>query len=182
MGDLNNWTDLMTRCEVGWKTGSEHKAHSKMASLFALPYIGQPDYDTVEFPSKKEIFTGAAECCQLVRAMQAMQGDCSSRRTVAANRCWWHEDDEQFTMDSRACRLVAAKFVRGGTLLLCRTQRVRSDARRNQGVCGIDIHGQGCQGLCAEPICTVSIRFLETECPARWVRSYTQPNPTRSCT
>jgi hypothetical protein len=26
-----------------------------MASLFAQPYISPPDYDTVEFPSKKEI-------------------------------------------------------------------------------------------------------------------------------
>jgi hypothetical protein len=26
-----------------------------MASLFAQPYISPPDYDTVDFPSKKEI-------------------------------------------------------------------------------------------------------------------------------
>jgi hypothetical protein len=26
-----------------------------MASLIALPFISPPDYDTVEFPSKKEI-------------------------------------------------------------------------------------------------------------------------------
>jgi hypothetical protein len=26
-----------------------------MASLFAQPYINPPDYDTVEFPSKKDI-------------------------------------------------------------------------------------------------------------------------------
>jgi hypothetical protein len=34
--------------------GSENKAHGKMASLFPQPYISPPDYDTVEFPSKKE--------------------------------------------------------------------------------------------------------------------------------
>jgi RNase H-like domain found in reverse transcriptase/Integrase zinc binding domain len=55
MGELNYWTDLMTRLGVGWVAGSENKAHGKMASLFAQPYISPLDYDTVEFPSKKEI-------------------------------------------------------------------------------------------------------------------------------
>jgi RNase H-like domain found in reverse transcriptase/Integrase zinc binding domain len=55
MGELNHWTDLMTRWGVGWVAGSENKAHGKMASLFAPPFISPPDYDTVEFPSKKDI-------------------------------------------------------------------------------------------------------------------------------
>jgi hypothetical protein len=55
MGELNYWTELMKRCGVGWIAGSENKAHGKMASLFAQPYISPPDYDTVEFSSKKEI-------------------------------------------------------------------------------------------------------------------------------
>jgi Integrase zinc binding domain len=55
MGELNYWTDLMTRWRVGWIAGSEHKAHGKLARLFAQPYISPLDYDTVEFPSKKEI-------------------------------------------------------------------------------------------------------------------------------
>jgi hypothetical protein len=55
MGELNYWTDLMTRWGVGWIAGSDNKAHGKMASLFEQPYISPPDYDTVEFPSKKEI-------------------------------------------------------------------------------------------------------------------------------
>jgi hypothetical protein len=54
MGELNYWTDLMTRSGVGWVTGNENKAHGKMASLFAQPCISPPDYDTVEFPSKKK--------------------------------------------------------------------------------------------------------------------------------
>jgi hypothetical protein len=37
MGELNYWTDLMTRWEVGWISGSKNKAHGKMASLFAQP-------------------------------------------------------------------------------------------------------------------------------------------------
>jgi hypothetical protein len=40
---------------VEWVAGSENKAHGKMASLFAQPYISPPEYDAVEFPSKKEI-------------------------------------------------------------------------------------------------------------------------------
>jgi Integrase core domain/Integrase zinc binding domain len=55
MGELNYWTDLMTRWGVGWISGSENKAHGKMVSLFAQPYISLSDYDTVEFPSKKGI-------------------------------------------------------------------------------------------------------------------------------
>jgi hypothetical protein len=55
MDELNYWTDLMTRCGVGWVPGSENKAQGKMASLFAQPYISQSDYDTVDFPSNKEI-------------------------------------------------------------------------------------------------------------------------------
>jgi Integrase zinc binding domain len=54
MGELNYWTDLMTRWGVGWIAGSENKAHGKMASLFVQPYISPPDYDTVEFPSRKK--------------------------------------------------------------------------------------------------------------------------------
>jgi hypothetical protein len=55
MSELNYWTDLLTKWRVGWLEGSENKAHGKMASLFAQPYISQPDYDTVDFLSKKEI-------------------------------------------------------------------------------------------------------------------------------
>jgi hypothetical protein len=55
MGELNYSTDLMARSGVEWIAGSEHKEHGKMASLFAQPYITPPYYDTVEFPSKKEI-------------------------------------------------------------------------------------------------------------------------------
>jgi hypothetical protein len=60
MDELNYWTDLMTRWGVGSIAGSENKAHGKMASLFAQPYMSPPDYDTVNFPSKK----GAAERCR----------------------------------------------------------------------------------------------------------------------
>jgi Integrase zinc binding domain len=55
MGELNYWTHLMTRWGVGWIAGRENKAHGKMACLFAQPHISPPDYDTVDFSSKKEI-------------------------------------------------------------------------------------------------------------------------------
>jgi RNase H-like domain found in reverse transcriptase/Integrase zinc binding domain len=55
MGELKYWKDLRTRWGVGWIAGSENKAHRKMASLVAQPYINPPDYDTVVSPSKKEI-------------------------------------------------------------------------------------------------------------------------------
>jgi hypothetical protein len=77
---------------------------------------------------------------------------------AAASRCWWHEDDEQCTMDSRPYRRATARFVRGGTLPLYRTQSVRSGARRNQEVCGMDNDGEGCQRLCAEFVIELSRR------------------------
>jgi hypothetical protein len=55
MGELNFWTDLMTRWGAGWIAGSDNKAHAKMASLFAHPYISPAEYDSVEFPTKMEI-------------------------------------------------------------------------------------------------------------------------------
>jgi hypothetical protein len=57
MGELNYWTDLMTRSGVGWisQVGSEHKVYGKMASQVEKPDSTPPDYDTVNFPSKKDI-------------------------------------------------------------------------------------------------------------------------------
>jgi hypothetical protein len=55
MSELNYWTDLMTRWEVGWIVGREDRAHGKMISPLAQPYIIPSDYDWMEFPSKKEI-------------------------------------------------------------------------------------------------------------------------------
>jgi hypothetical protein len=43
MGELNYWTDLMTRWGIGWILGSRHKALGKMVSLFAKPYISPVD-------------------------------------------------------------------------------------------------------------------------------------------
>jgi hypothetical protein len=71
--------------------------------------------------------------------------DGSSRSTAAASRCWLNDDDEQCTMDSRPCSLAGGTFVCGGPLPLCRTQSVRSDAWRNQGLCDVDNDGEGCQ-------------------------------------
>jgi hypothetical protein len=55
MGEIQYWTDLMTRWVVGWIAGSEDKAHGTMASLLSKSYISPTDYDTAEFPSRKEI-------------------------------------------------------------------------------------------------------------------------------
>jgi hypothetical protein len=52
MGELNYWTDLVTRWRVEWIAGSENKAHGKMDSLFAQPYISPHDYDTVVYTLK----------------------------------------------------------------------------------------------------------------------------------
>jgi hypothetical protein len=55
MGEFKYRIDLETRWALGWIAGSENKEHGKMDILFAQPHISPPDYDTVEFPSKKKI-------------------------------------------------------------------------------------------------------------------------------
>jgi hypothetical protein len=45
-------------------------------------------------------------------------------------------------------------------------------------------HGQRWQRISrplCRTVCTVSLLFLETKCHARWVCSYMQPSPMRSC-
>jgi Integrase zinc binding domain len=81
MGELNYWTDLMTRWGVGWIPGSEPKAHGKMASLFAQPYISPPDYDTMEFPSKKEILLVQQSTVNEYERFQ--QGNAMARQEVS---------------------------------------------------------------------------------------------------
>jgi hypothetical protein len=84
------------------------------------------------------------------RALPANERGGSSRCAAAASRCWRHEKDEQCTMYSLACSRAAATLLCEGALSLCRAQSVRSDAWRNQGVCGMNNDGKGFQDLCAE--------------------------------
>jgi hypothetical protein len=51
-----------------------------MASLFAQPYISPPDYDTVEFPSKKEILLVQQSAVKKYECFQ--QGNATARQEV----------------------------------------------------------------------------------------------------
>jgi hypothetical protein len=73
-----------------------------MASLFAQPYISRPDYDTVEFPSKKDILllqqsaVNESERCQQGNAMawqevSSQQVDTGGMRIM--NNALWIPDD-----------------------------------------------------------------------------------------
>jgi hypothetical protein len=151
MRNLNYWIDLMTRWGVSWIAGSENKAHSKIASLFAQPYISLPDYDTVEFPSKMDILLvrqsavneykrcpqSNAMACQEV---QPQQFDAGGMRMM--NNAPWIPVPER-AVELQLCLCVEEYCLSAG-------QSVRSDAWRNQGVCGMDNDCQGCQGRCAE--------------------------------
>jgi hypothetical protein len=148
MGELNYWTYLMTRWVVGWVAGSENKAHGKMDSLFAQPYISPPDYDTVGFPSRKEIILAQQSAVNEYESYQ--QSNATARQEVPPQQVDAGGMRMLSTMDPRACSRAAATLVRGGALPLCRTQSVRRDAWRNQVVCGMENDGEGCQGICAE--------------------------------
>jgi hypothetical protein len=96
MDELNYWTDLMTRWGVGWVAGSENKAHGKMASLFSQPYISPPDYDTVEFPSKKDILLVPKSAVDEYERCQ--QGNTTARQEVPPQQV----DDGGMTMMNNA--------------------------------------------------------------------------------
>jgi hypothetical protein len=51
-----------------------------MASLFAQPYISLPDYDTAEFPSKKEIILAQQSAVNEYERCQ--QGNATARQEV----------------------------------------------------------------------------------------------------
>jgi hypothetical protein len=54
-GEVNFWTDLMTRWGVGWVAGAEPRARVALATIFEQPYIMPADEDKPEFPAKQVI-------------------------------------------------------------------------------------------------------------------------------
>jgi hypothetical protein len=178
MGELNYWTDLMTRWGVGWIAGSENKAHGKMASLFAQPYISPPDYDTVDFSSKKEI--------QLVQQSAVNEYERCQQSNATAR-----QEVPPCKFDAGGMRMInIALWIPECAvelqLRLCLEAHCRSEGHRAyEATLGAikeyvawttmvkDVKGT---------VCTVSLLFLETKSHARWVRNYMQPIPTRSCT
>jgi hypothetical protein len=170
MGELNYWTDLMTIWRVGWIAGSENKAHGKMASLFAQPYVSPPDYDTAEFPSKKKIplvqqsAVDGHERCQQSNAMARQevppqQVNAGGMRMIN-NALWIPEHAVELQL-----RLCAEAH--------CRSAGHRGTKRRLAQSRSM-WHGQRwrrmSRSLC-RTVCTVSRLFLETKCHARCVRS-----------
>jgi hypothetical protein len=105
MGELNYWTDIMTRWGAGWIAGSEHKAHGKMASMFLQPYISPPDTIRSSFRPRMRFYWRSRALS--MSTIPEKQRDGSSRITAAESRCWWYKDDKQCTLDSRACSFSA---------------------------------------------------------------------------
>jgi hypothetical protein len=177
MGDLNYWTDLMTRWGVGLIAGSENKAHGKMASLFAQPYISPPDYEKVVFPSKKEIL--------LVQQSAVNENERCQQRNATAR-----QELSQKLVDASGMKMMnSALWIPERAielqLRLCVEAHCRSAGHRAYedmlGSIKEYWHGHQWQrvsrSMC-RTLCTVSRLFLETKCHARWVRSYMQPSTT----
>jgi hypothetical protein len=142
MGELNYWTDLTTRWRVGWISGSENKAHGKIASLFAQPYISPRDHDTVEFSSQKEILQVQQSAVDEYERCQ--QGNATARQEVPPQQV----DSGGMRMINNAlwipeCAVeLQLRLCVEASLPLYMTQSIRSDAWRNQGVCGMDNDGE----------------------------------------
>jgi hypothetical protein len=71
----------MNRWGVGLIAGSEYKAHGKMASLFAQPYISPPDYDRVVFRGRRILYR-----CSRALAMSTRVASKATRRLVKKYR------------------------------------------------------------------------------------------------
>jgi hypothetical protein len=181
MGELNYWTDLMNRWGVGWIAGSENKAHGKMASPFAQPYISPPDYDTVEIPSKKEIILVQQSAVNEYERFQ--QINATARQEVSPQRV----DAGGMRMMNNALWIPDRAV--GLQLRLCVEAQCRSEGHRAyEATLGAikeyvawTTMAKDVKVLC-RTVCTVSLLFLETKCRARSVRSYMRLSPTRSCT
>jgi hypothetical protein len=110
----------MKRWGVGWIAGSEHKAHGKIARLFAQPYISQLDYDKVELSSWKEILPAQQssvkdyERCQQSKATARQKvppqkvGACGIRMT---NNKLWNPDR---AVEIQLCLCVEAHCLSAG--------------------------------------------------------------------
>jgi RNase H-like domain found in reverse transcriptase len=180
MGDLNYWTDLMSICRVWWIAGSEHKSHGKVASLFAQPYIIPPDYDTVQFPSKKEIRLVQQSAVNEYERFQ--QSNATACQEVPPQQV----DADGIRMMNNALWIPeSAVNLRQS---LCVEAHCRSAGDREHGATLGAIKEYVVWTRMAKDVksfvqffCTVSRLFLETRCYDRWVRSYMRPIPTRFC-
>jgi hypothetical protein len=181
MGELNCWTDLMTRWGVGWIAGSENKAHGKMASLFTQSYISQPDYDTVEFSSKKEILLVQKSAVDEYERFQ--QRNATARQEVPPQQVYargMRMMNNALWITERAVQLQ---------LRLCVEAHCRSAGHRAyEAMLGAVKEYVAWTTMAKDVKVFVqnflhcSLLFLETKCHARWVHSYMRPRPTRSCT
>jgi hypothetical protein len=86
----------MTRRGVRWIACDYHKAHGKKASLFAQPYKNLPDYDTIEFSSKKEIMLAQTSAVQEYERGQ--HGNSNARQVELPQ----HDDADGMRMMSNA--------------------------------------------------------------------------------
>jgi hypothetical protein len=162
----------MKRWIVGWIASREHKAHGKMDNLFSQPYITPPDYDTVEFLSKKEILL--AQKCAVNEYERCQQGNATARQEVPPQQVdagGMRMMNNALWIPERAVELQ---------LRLCVEAYCRSAGHRAYEATLGEIkrslwHGQRwrrmSKSLC-RIVCFVSLLFLDTKCHARLVRQH----------
>jgi hypothetical protein len=159
----------MTWWGVGWVAGSENKAHGKMAILLAQPYISQPDYDTVEFPSKKDILL--VQQSAFDEYERCKQGNAMARQEVPPQKV----DAGGMRMMNNALwipeRTVELQL-RFSVETYCRSAGHRA-YKETLGIIKV-WHGQRwprmSRSLC-KTVCTVSRLFLKTKCRGRSVEA-----------
>jgi hypothetical protein len=159
----------MTRWVVGSIAGNESKAHGKMASLFAQPYISPPDYDTVEFPSKKEILLVQQSAVNEYERCQ--HSNSTARQEVPPQQV----DAGGMRMMNNALR-IPERAVELQFVCAWRHTAALQDTERKGRLAQLRSmwHGQRLRRMSrsfCRTVCTVSLLFLETKCHARWVRS-----------
>jgi hypothetical protein len=148
-----------------------------MDSLFAQPYISPPDYDTVEFPSKKEIL--------LVQQSAVNEYDSCQQNNATARQ---GAPPQQFNAGGMRMVNNALWIPERGVelqLRLCVEAHCRSAVHRAYeaalGAIKEYVEWTTMSRSLCRIVCTVSLLFLEAKFHFRWVRSYMQPIPMRSC-
>jgi hypothetical protein len=81
MGELNYWTDLMTRWGVGRTAGSENKAHGKMASLLHSRTSARPTTIRWSFRRRRRFYW-----CSRALSMSTSVASEATRRLVKKHR------------------------------------------------------------------------------------------------
>jgi hypothetical protein len=142
-----------------------------MASLFAQSYISPPDYDTVEFSSKKEIILVQQSAINEYERCQ--QSNATARQEIPLQKVdagGMRIMNNALSIPECAVELQLRLCVEAHCRSLQGTERTKRRLAQSRSMWRGQRWPRMSRYLC-RTVCTVSRLFQETKCHARWVRS-----------